>query len=140
VCRKGWGYAVQYCCGLAASGGGRDGGTMEGGLQDVHCPMPNTAPLTHTCPLCAHLLLLIPSPPPSSHTCPQVDVSDWFTGGHLGTQIQTTNWQVVNCTTPANYFHVRRRPVRLGGGGGGAGSMIGRMACKGRKGRAACSF
>jgi 2-oxoglutarate dehydrogenase E1 component len=26
-------------------------------------------------------------------------------------QIQTTNWQVVNCTTPANYYHVLRRQV-----------------------------
>jgi 2-oxoglutarate dehydrogenase complex dehydrogenase (E1) component-like enzyme len=26
--------------------------------------------------------------------------------------MQTTNWQVVNCTTPANYFHVLRRQVR----------------------------
>jgi len=27
------------------------------------------------------------------------------------TQIQKTNWQIVNCTTPANYFHVLRRQV-----------------------------
>jgi 2-oxoglutarate dehydrogenase E1 component len=26
-------------------------------------------------------------------------------------QIQRTNWQVVNCSTPANYFHVLRRQV-----------------------------
>jgi len=26
-------------------------------------------------------------------------------------QIQQTNWQVVNCSTPANYFHVLRRQV-----------------------------
>jgi len=26
-------------------------------------------------------------------------------------QIQESNWQVVNCTTPANYFHVLRRQV-----------------------------
>lgn len=26
-------------------------------------------------------------------------------------QIQKSNWQVVNCTTPANYFHVLRRQV-----------------------------
>jgi len=26
-------------------------------------------------------------------------------------QIQVTNWQVVNCTTPANYFHVLRRQM-----------------------------
>lgn len=42
----------------------------------------------------------------------QVDAQAWFTGSHLGTQIQNTNWQVVNCTTPANYFHVLRRQVR----------------------------
>ena len=27
------------------------------------------------------------------------------------TQIQETNWQIVNCTTPANYFHVLRRQI-----------------------------
>merc|ERR1712238_475245 len=27
------------------------------------------------------------------------------------TQIQKTNWQVVNCTTPANYFHCLRRQI-----------------------------
>lgn len=42
----------------------------------------------------------------------QMDHKDWFTGSHLGTQIQAANWQVVNCTTPANYFHVLRRQVR----------------------------
>jgi len=26
-------------------------------------------------------------------------------------QIQRTNWQIVNCTTPANYFHVLRRQM-----------------------------
>jgi 2-oxoglutarate dehydrogenase E1 component len=26
-------------------------------------------------------------------------------------QIQRTNWQVVNCSTPANYFHVLRRQI-----------------------------
>ena len=29
----------------------------------------------------------------------------------LRTQIQECNWQVVNATTPANYFHVLRRQV-----------------------------
>lgn len=29
-------------------------------------------------------------------------------------QIQKTNWQVVNCTTPANYYHVLRRQVHRG--------------------------
>ena len=28
-------------------------------------------------------------------------------------QIQQTNWQVVNCTTPANYYHVLRRQGTL---------------------------
>ena len=27
-------------------------------------------------------------------------------------QVQAANWQVVNVTTPANYFHVLRRQVR----------------------------
>jgi 2-oxoglutarate dehydrogenase E1 component len=26
-------------------------------------------------------------------------------------QIQRTNWQVVNCSTPANYYHVLRRQI-----------------------------
>lgn len=46
------------------------------------------------------------------YVLPQVDEATWFTGGHLGTQVQATNWQVVNVTTPANYFHVLRRQVR----------------------------
>ena len=31
----------------------------------------------------------------------------------LRKQIQECNWQVVNVTTPANYFHVLRRQVAL---------------------------
>ncbi|KAL4441839.1 hypothetical protein ABPG77_003755 [Micractinium sp. CCAP 211/92] len=42
---------------------------------------------------------------------PTIDESKWFVGGHLGSQIQSCNWQVVNCTTPANYFHVLRRQL-----------------------------
>lgn len=42
---------------------------------------------------------------------PHHDEAQWFTGSHLGTQIQRANWQVVNCTTPSNYFHVLRRQV-----------------------------
>lgn len=42
---------------------------------------------------------------------PKIDEMQWFAGGHLGSQIQSVNWQVVNCTTPANYFHVLRRQV-----------------------------
>ena len=42
---------------------------------------------------------------------PNVDESQWFTGGHLGTQVQSANWQIVNCSTPANLFHVLRRQV-----------------------------
>jgi 2-oxoglutarate dehydrogenase E1 component len=32
-------------------------------------------------------------------------------GESVRMQIQKTNWQVVNCTTPANYYHVLRRQV-----------------------------
>eukprot|EP00878_Enallax_costatus_P004918 GHUV01005173.1.p1 GENE.GHUV01005173.1~~GHUV01005173.1.p1 ORF type:complete len:711 (+),score=203.05 GHUV01005173.1:2140-4272(+) len=42
---------------------------------------------------------------------PKIDQKEWFTGSHLGTQVQNTNWQLVNCTTPANYFHVLRRQI-----------------------------
>ena len=44
---------------------------------------------------------------------PPVDESKWFSGGHLGSATQRINWQIVNCTTPANYFHVLRRQVRV---------------------------
>ena len=47
------------------------------------------------------------------YNAPPVDESKWFSGGHLGGSTQQINWQVVNCTTPANYFHVLRRQVRL---------------------------
>ena len=50
---------------------------------------------------------------------PDVDESQWYTGGHLGTQTQNCNWQVVNCTSPAQYFHVLRRQVGGWVGGGG---------------------
>ena len=39
------------------------------------------------------------------------DKNDWFEGTHLGSNIQKCNWQVVNCSTPANYFHLLRRQV-----------------------------
>ncbi|PRW57990.1 2-oxoglutarate mitochondrial-like isoform B [Chlorella sorokiniana] len=42
---------------------------------------------------------------------PTIDESKWFIGGHLGSQIQSCNWQIVNCTTPANYYHVLRRQL-----------------------------
>ncbi|KAL3160716.1 hypothetical protein ABBQ32_010627 [Trebouxia sp. C0010 RCD-2024] len=42
---------------------------------------------------------------------PPVDESKWFSGGHLGGATQQINWQIVNCTTPANYFHVLRRQI-----------------------------
>jgi len=45
------------------------------------------------------------------YNAPPVDESKWFSGGHLGSSTQRINWQVVNCTTPANYFHVLRRQV-----------------------------
>ena len=43
---------------------------------------------------------------------PHIDEKEWFTGAHLGSQVQEHNWQIVNCTTPAQYFHVLRRQVR----------------------------
>ena len=45
------------------------------------------------------------------YNAPEVDESKWFSGGHLGSATQRINWQMVNCTTPANYFHVLRRQV-----------------------------
>ena len=42
---------------------------------------------------------------------PVIDEKEWFRGGHLGSQIQSINWQVVNTTTPSNYFHVLRRQI-----------------------------
>ena len=47
------------------------------------------------------------------YVLPNVDESQWFTGSHLGTQTQSANWQIVNVTTPANYFMVLRRQVRI---------------------------
>jgi 2-oxoglutarate dehydrogenase E1 component len=47
----------------------------------------------------------------SPYVLPPIDEKEWFTGSHLGTQTQRANWQVVNVTTPANYFHVLRRQV-----------------------------
>jgi len=46
------------------------------------------------------------------YSLPPVEESDFLSGAHLGTQVQAANWQVVNVTTPANYFHVLRRQVR----------------------------
>lgn len=60
---------------------------------------------------------------------PAMDESQWFTGGHLGTQVQSANWQVVNVTTPANYFHVLRRQVCVCVGGGGP--LRGGHMCRG---------
>jgi 2-oxoglutarate dehydrogenase E1 component len=45
------------------------------------------------------------------YTMPVIDESKWMSGGHLGGQMQATNWAIVNCTTPANFFHVLRRQV-----------------------------
>lgn len=45
---------------------------------------------------------------------PEIDErpEKWGRGAHLGKQMQHTNFQLVNCTTPANYFHVLRRQAR----------------------------
>ena len=61
---------------------------------------------------------------------PNVDETQWFKGSHLGTQIQAANWQIVNCTTPANFFHVLRRQVSAGGRRRGLGHKDGRRALK----------
>ncbi|KAK9823376.1 hypothetical protein WJX72_002327 [[Myrmecia] bisecta] len=45
------------------------------------------------------------------YSMPEIDEKKWFAGGHLGSQTQRINWQIVNCTTPANYFHVLRRQI-----------------------------
>lgn len=45
------------------------------------------------------------------YTLPDVDHSQWSVGGHLGAQVQSSNWQVANVTTPANYFHLLRRQL-----------------------------
>lgn len=45
------------------------------------------------------------------YTMPVIDESKWMSGGHLGGQMQATNWAIVNCTTPANFFHVLRRQI-----------------------------
>jgi len=37
-------------------------------------------------------------------TVPNMDIT-------VRNQVQRTNWQIVNCTTPANYFHVLRRQI-----------------------------
>ena len=42
---------------------------------------------------------------------PDIDESQWFKGGHLGGQIQKSNWQICNVTTPSNYFHMLRRQI-----------------------------
>jgi 2-oxoglutarate dehydrogenase complex dehydrogenase (E1) component-like enzyme len=56
------------------------------------------------------------------YTLPKVDEEEWFKGGHLGTQTQSHNWQIVNITTPANYFHALRRQVS--GGPGDAAQLM----------------
>jgi 2-oxoglutarate dehydrogenase E1 component len=45
------------------------------------------------------------------YVLPVVDPTQWAVGGHLGSQVQSANWQVANVTTPANYFHLLRRQL-----------------------------
>ncbi|MEW5306228.1 MAG: hypothetical protein WDW36_008709 [Sanguina aurantia] len=47
----------------------------------------------------------------NAYEMPPMDEELWFKGAHLGNQVQACNWQIVNCTTPANYFHVLRRQI-----------------------------
>ena len=51
--------------------------------------------------MCARLLLL----------CSISHISIPDQGEDTRKDIQMTNWQIVNCTTPANYFHVLRRQL-----------------------------
>jgi len=45
------------------------------------------------------------------YSIPNMDMSKWLHGEHMGNFGQLINWQVVNCTTPANYFHLLRRQL-----------------------------
>lgn len=72
-------------------------------------PLPDR---TISSPLALPLFLLQMSDE-NAYEMPPMDEEHWFKGAHLGNQVQACNWQVVNCTTPANYFHVLRRQVRL---------------------------
>lgn len=51
------------------------------------------------------LLYMMQMSDDSPYVVPEMDST-------LRKQIQECNWQVVNVTTPANYFHVLRRQVR----------------------------
>lgn len=50
------------------------------------------------------LILLMQMSDDNPYTIPEMEPT-------LRKQIQECNWQVVNVTTPANYFHVLRRQV-----------------------------
>lgn len=57
----------------------------------------NTVPLIQLC-------ILLQMSDDNPYVIPEMDPT-------LRKQIQECNWQVVNVTTPANYFHVLRRQV-----------------------------
>lgn len=46
---------------------------------------------------------------------PEMSTEDFMSGSHLGNQIQKSNMQITNVTTPANYFHLLRRQVQTPG-------------------------
>ena len=48
----------------------------------------------------------------SSSDDPDV-VADFNADGFAFRQLHEANWQVVNCSTPANYFHILRRQIEL---------------------------
>ena len=77
--------------------------------QTLHCCHQLQGPEHSSCRVERFLQMADEDP----YNAPPVDESKWFSGGHLGGATQQINWQVVNCTTPANYFHVLRRQVRL---------------------------
>lgn len=91
-----------------------------------HAAVPSCERTLTTTPACLACFPTALAPHTSPHIFPQmsdenpyllpnVDETQWFKGSHLGTQIQAANWQIVNCTTPANFFHVLRRQVSAGG-------------------------
>jgi Transketolase, pyrimidine binding domain len=90
----------------------RHGNWDQGGAGFVACPdarpsVPCQGP-EHSSARMERFLIQCDEDP---YKLPEIDERKWFTGGHLGSQTQRINWQIVNCTTPANYFHVLRRQV-----------------------------
>jgi len=57
---------------------------------------------------------VLPSVPTPQGSCDDPDSpGDYNAEGYAFRQLYEANWQVVNCSTPANYFHVLRRQIEL---------------------------